>query len=181
MMIVPVGLVVVALMVVGMVVVIMRAMIVAAAAIVAMMMAMLDRRHIGSTLGVKRRFDFHHPGAKAGEDGRDFRVAPEAYFAAGNLHRKVMVAQLPGNPHQRRIIYRAHFHQRLRLADDFDMAAALQRKGIARANVRQVPCSDGNQTAADRGKAARTIRAGAGFPGPLLGIEDDNIDRLAGP
>ena len=88
---------------------------------------------IGAAFGLERRFDRNYPGAERRQQFLDRRIASEPQALLQNLHRDMPVAEMPGEPRQRRKIGGAGFDQRLGLGDDLDQRAVIEHHRVVRA------------------------------------------------
>lgn len=96
-----------------------------------MMIVMMLRRHrIGPALGLERRVDGDDLGAQPFQQRFDGRIALEAEPPLQNLHRHVPVAQMPGEPRQRRQIGGAHLDQRLGFGHHLDQRAIIEQERV---------------------------------------------------
>ena len=125
------------------VVVVMMIMTVMAVSMIVMMIAVIvvmigpvmlvlvhARRLIGAAFRLERRFDGSDLGAEALEQRLDRFIALEAQLAFHDLHRHVAVAEVPGEPRQRREVCGAHLDQRLGLRHYLHQSASFQQQRI---------------------------------------------------
>ena len=96
--------------------------------IVVMMIA--RGRGVGAALRLERRVDGDHFRAEALQQRLDRRIALEPQAALQHLDRHMPVAEMPGEPRQRRQIGGARLDQRLGLGHDLDQPAVVQHQRI---------------------------------------------------
>jgi len=143
--------------------------------VVPMVVPMAMRRaglRIGAAFRIERRIDQGHPGAERAEQRLDGRLAPRPDAVRQHLHRHMTVAEMPGEPRQRRHIGGARLDQRLRRRHHFDQTAVVENQQIVGAQPhRRIPVD--LQLAAFDGFDCQS-------PGTALGVvEDHGIARLA--
>jgi hypothetical protein len=107
--------------------------------IVAVTMIMIARCGvIGAALRLERRVDGHNLGAEAVQQrlDRGIRLQPEP--ALQNLHRHMAVAEVPGEPGERRQIGSARLDQRLGLGHDLHQTAVIEHQCVVGAQPHQL-------------------------------------------
>lgn len=129
---------------------------------------------IGAALGIERRLDLEHAGAKTLHHRLDDMVAADAQPLRHDLGRQMTVAEMPGDPDQMMRIAAADFEQRLRRGDHLDQAAVLQHQRIAAAQ------GDGIFKIEQEFEPARP-RHRHPPPVPVVEIEHDGVGRGVRP
>ncbi len=146
--------------------------------IMGMMMIMgpmpAPRLEIGAALGVERGLDRPQPAAEPRNHRFDDVVAADAQPAAGNLHRQVAVAEMPGEAQQVFGAFGTDFGQRLGGPYDLDQAAIGKAHGIAGAKGDRFRQIEQELQPADRLKRDPAAVA-------VVEIEHDGIRRLPAP
>ena len=98
--------------------------------IVVVVMMLVRRRRIGAALGLERRVDGNDLGAEASQQRLDRRIALEPQPTLQHLHRHMPVAEMPGEPRQRRQIGGAHLDQWLGLRHHLDQPAIVEHQRV---------------------------------------------------
>ena len=98
--------------------------------VVMVMVVIARRRGIGAALRLERRFDGDDLRAEALQQRLDRRIALEPQPALQHLHRHMTVAEMPGEPRQRRQIGGARLDQRLGLRHDLDQPAVVEHQRV---------------------------------------------------
>lgn len=132
-MMVVMAVVVAAMFVMNMVVIMTVVVMVMMAVIVVVMMmivAVRDLRRVGSAFGVKWRLDVGQPCAERAQHRGERGIAANAQAVRHDLHRDVPVAEMPGEPGQRRQIGGARLDQRLGLGHHLDQGAIVEHQCI---------------------------------------------------
>ena len=75
---------------------------------------------IGAAFRIERRLDLDDAGAKVFHHLLDYMVTADSQVFSRNLHRKVAIAEMPGEPHHLPGIDAAKLDQRLRRRDHLD-------------------------------------------------------------
>ena len=88
------------------------------------------RRGVGAALRLERRVDGGDLRAEAFQQRLDRRIALEPQPALQHLHRHMAVAEMPGEPRQRRQIGGARLDQRLGLGHHLDQPAVVEHQRI---------------------------------------------------
>jgi len=129
---------------------------------------------IGAPLGIERRLDLDHAGAKSTHHVLDHVVATDAQTLGHELRRQVPVAEMPGDAHHVHRIGAADFHQWLRCRDDLDQPPVFQHQRVAApqsCHLRQIE--------------QKLQPAGSGHRQPppmaIVEFEDDRIGGLVAP
>ena len=98
--------------------------------IVAVVMIVRRGRLVGAALRLERRLDGRDLRAEALQQRLDRRIALEPELALHDLHRHVTVAEMPGEPRQRRQVGRARLDQRLGLGHHLDQPAVVEHQRV---------------------------------------------------
>jgi len=99
--------------------------------VVAMIMMVIMRlRIVGAAFGLERRVDRDHLGAERCEQFFDRRIALHPQPLLQDLHRHMPVAEMPGEPRQRRKVGGARLDQRFGLSDDLDQRAVIEHQRV---------------------------------------------------
>jgi len=93
---------------------------------------------IGPAFRVERRFDFCAFAAQRSDQRFQCMVAPQANAVRKELDRDVAVAEMKGDPRQRRCIHGSHFDERLGLGHHFDEAPVLELQRVSHAQMRRL-------------------------------------------
>jgi len=174
---VPMVIVIVAMIMMIVAVMTMVVMVVVMMPAVVVMMRLILRvpaTRIGAALGIERRLDLGHAGAKPSHHLLDHVIAADTQALGHDLHRQVSVAEMPGDAHEMQGIAGADFEQRLGRGDHLDQPSILQHQGVAAAqgdDLRQV--QQEFQPARSRHRKAA--------PMPVFEFEHDRIGRLVAP
>ena len=114
-----------------MIVAVIVVMIVVDACVVMIVVVMIAGRcGIGAAFRLERRLDRDDLGAEALQQCLDRRIAPQPQPALQHLHRHMAVAEMPGEPRQRRQIGGARLDQRLGLRHHLDQPAVVEHQRI---------------------------------------------------
>ena len=124
---------------------------------------------IGPAFRVEWRFDRYAFAAQQNDERFQRVVAPQPNAVRKKLDRDVAVAEIEGDPRQRRRIHGAHFDERLGLGHDFDEPAVLELQGVSHAQMRRLGEIEREAEPFDANPLA------AGRP-PLRLIENHGID-----
>src|SRR6185436_18265073 len=119
-----------AIMTMVMIVVMLVSMIVAVimAVVMRMIVTMIARRRvIGAALRLEWRLDGGDFCAEAFQQRLDGRIALEPQPALQDLHRHMAIAEMPGEPRQRRQIGRSRLDQRLGIRHDLNKPAVVEQ------------------------------------------------------
>ena len=108
----------------------MRVIVVVVTVIVMVVIVAVRGRVVGAALGLERRVDGDDLGAEALQQRLDRRIALEPQPALQNLHRHMAVAEMPGEPRQRRQIGGARLDQRLGLRHHLDQPAIVEQQRV---------------------------------------------------
>jgi len=98
--------------------------------IVVMMIVIAHHRVVGAALRLERRIDGNHLGAEALQQRLYRRIGLEPEPALQNLNRHVAVAEVPGEPRERRQIGSTRLDQRLGLRHDLDKPAVVEHQRV---------------------------------------------------
>jgi hypothetical protein len=108
--------------------------------IVSMMMVVMcmlaNGRGVGASLRLEGRIDDGDFRAEALQQCLDRRIAFEPQPALQHLHRHMAVAEMPGQPRQRRKVRRPRLDQRLGLRDHFDQPSIVEHQRVVGAQTR---------------------------------------------
>ena len=87
-------------------------------------------RRVGAAFRLERRVDRNELRAEALQQRLDRRIALEPQPPLQHLHRHVTVAEMPGQPRQRRKVGGARLDQRLGLGHHLDQAAVVEHQRV---------------------------------------------------
>jgi hypothetical protein len=91
---------------------------------------MIMSRLISATLRLEWRVDGNHLGTECREQFLNRRIALQPQPLLQNLHRHVTVAEMPGEPGQRRQIGRARLDQRFGVGNNLDQRAVIENQRV---------------------------------------------------
>jgi hypothetical protein len=142
--------------------------------IVIMMSVIMASADVGPAFGIERRLDLDHARAKPLHHLFDHMITTDSQVLAGDLDRKVAVAEMPGEPHHLPRVHTAKFDQRFGRRDDLNETAVLEHQRVAAAQrngLRQVK------------QEFETARAGHGHAPPVavVELEHNRIGRRVVP
>ena len=84
----------------------------------------------GRAVGLERREQRHHLGGDAGEQRLDLGIAAQPHPVGEDLHRRVPVAEPPGEPRERDHIGNTRLDQRFGIRHDVDQAAVVEHQHV---------------------------------------------------
>ena len=98
--------------------------------VMVVVMMIVRLRVVSSAFGLERRVDRDHLGAERRKQLFNRRIALHPQPLLQDLHRHMPVAEMPGEPRQRRKVGGAGLDQRLGLSDDLDQRAVIEHQRV---------------------------------------------------
>jgi len=98
--------------------------------VMVVVMMIVRLRVVSSAFGLERRVDRDHLGAERRKQLFNRRIALHPQPLLQDLHRHMPVAEMPGEPRQRRKVGGAGLDQRFGLSDDLDQRAVIEHQRV---------------------------------------------------
>jgi hypothetical protein len=126
-------------------------------------------RRIGAAFRIERSIDRGQPRTELAEHRLQRGVSAHAQAIVEHLHRRVAVAEMPGQPGEMCQVVAADLDQRLGLDHHIDQAAVVQLERIAHAQHHRLGQHHADERAVDAGEVR-------GLHAALIAAENDAVD-----